>query len=85
MAVTGTSSFLPVRVCGMPGARSTSSGTCRGETRSCTAVRIDATSASSSSTPSASVTNSGIQYAPSGPSTPTTNASVISGSSSTTA
>ena len=50
---TGTSSFLPVRVCGMPGAANTSSGTCRGEACSRIAVRIRARRSSSSSAPGA--------------------------------
>ena len=61
IAVTGTSSFLPVRVCGMPGAAMTSSGTCRGDSLVLIADRMVSTSSSSRCRPGARVTNSGIQ------------------------
>jgi hypothetical protein len=44
--LTGISSFLPVRVCGMAGAAMISSGTCRGEAASRMARRIVPASAS---------------------------------------
>ncbi len=53
--------FLPVRVWGMPGAATISSGTCRGDAFSRISVRIRLRSASSSSHPSARTTNNGIQ------------------------
>ena len=59
--LSGTSSRLPVRVCGTPGTAITSSGTCRGLAVVRIAVRISSTNESLSSSPGASCTNSGIQ------------------------
>ena len=80
---TGISSFLPVLVCGMPGAVRIVSGTCRGEAYSRMAATIRARSSSSSSIPGARVTKSGIQYPPPGSSAPMTSDSSTSGTRST--
>ena len=60
IAVTGTSSFLPVRVCGIRAAMM-SSGTCRGERRVRIAVRIVSTNAGRNSPAVGQTTNSSIQ------------------------
>lgn len=82
--LTGTSSFLPVRVCGRAGAMMISSGMWRGY--ACVRMRALIRSGSlASSQSSVGTTNRGIHQPPLDCSTPTTSESCTSGSDSTAA
>jgi hypothetical protein len=82
---TGTSIFLPVSVTGMAPTWMIRSGTCRGVYSVRSRAQIFSRSASSSTCPPGSVTNSGMKNPPPGRSRLTMRASSISGTEASTA